>query len=111
MAKKTPKKKASAKIAKPNETSKAQKQVSNTDLPRKTLEECLEVVRPIHETYADKNVSRDEIATALGRSSQTPAFKYLIWGAQAYGLILRDGENYQLTETSRKIFAPESEGE
>ncbi|SDC42570.1 hypothetical protein [Niabella drilacis] len=114
MAKRTKsavKKAASKTATKAIESAKVKKQISNTDLPRKTLEECLDVARPIHETYADSNVSWDEIAAALSRGSQTAAFKYLVWGAQAYGLILRDGEAYQLTETSRKIFAPESEAE
>lgn len=86
-----------------------QNYVSNSDLPRKTLEECLAVARPINDTYADQSVSWDEIAAALNRGPQATATKYLIWGAQAYGLILKDGDNYKLTENSRKIFTPESE--
>lgn len=83
--------------------------VSNTDLPRKTIEECLSVARPIYENYADTTVSWDEIATAIGKSPSYVATKYLIWGAQAYGLIIKDGDSYRITETSRKIFTPESD--
>jgi hypothetical protein len=110
MAKAT-KKAATAKIDKKSEAKTTRNHVSNTDLPRKTIEECLDVARPIHETYADKTVSWDEIAAAIGKSPTYVATKYLIWGAQAYGLIIKDGESYKLTETSRKIFTPESDAE
>lgn len=109
-----------AKGAKKTVTEKADKKsdskaprnhVSNTDLPRRTIEECLNIARPIHETYADTTVSWDEIAAAIGKSPVTPATKYLIWGAQAYGLIIKDGESYKLTETARRIFTPESDAE
>src|SRR5438876_3328407 len=85
--------------------------ISNSDLPRKTLEDCIGVARPINDTYADTSVSWDEIAAALGRGPQAPTTKYLIWGAQAYGLIIKDGEKFKLTENARKIFMHESETE
>ncbi len=105
-----------AKAAKKNSASKfdkkaTRKNVSNTDLPRKTVEECLSVARPIYETYADTAVSWDEIAGAMGKAPGSNGTKYLIWGAQAYGLIIKDGESYKLTETSRKIFTPETVAE
>jgi len=110
MAKAT--KKAAPKKAEKNTESKVSRNhVSNTDLPRKTIEECLNVARPIQETYADTAVSWDEIAAAIGKSPTYHATKYLIWGAQAYGLILKEGESYKLSETSRKIFTPESNTE
>jgi hypothetical protein len=62
-------------------------------------------------TYADTTVSWDEIAAAIGKSPTYNETKYLIWGAQAYGLIIKDGETYKLTETSRKIFTPQSDTE
>lgn len=105
------KKTASKKLGKKDEEKQARTHVSNTDLPRKTVEECLNVARPIHETYADKMVSWDEIAAAIGKSSTNTTVKYLIWGAQAYGLILKEEERYKLTETSKKIFTPESNDE
>lgn len=110
MAKAT-KKAAASKADKKGDTKTTRNHVSNTDLPRKTLEECLDVARPIHETYADTTVSWDEIAAAIGKSPTYVATKYLIWGAQAYGLVIRDSESYKLTETSRKIFTPESDSE
>jgi len=89
----------------------AKTQVAASDLPRKTIQECLAVARPIHETYAAKSVSWDEIAAGMNRGALTPVMKYLIWGTQAYGLIIKDGDNYKLTETAKKIFTPESEVE
>jgi len=86
-----------------------QKQLANTDLPRKTVEECLKIANAIYSNYGDSDASIDELATALNSSPKTVAFKYLLWGAQAYGLIIKNGDRYTLTETSRKIFQPESE--
>jgi len=82
------------------------KPIQTAELPRKTLEECLKIARPIHETYAGKNASIDEIASAIGSSPKTSATKYLLWGALAYDLIIKDGESFSLTETGRKILAP-----
>ncbi|MBS1687827.1 MAG: hypothetical protein JSS96_03820 [Bacteroidetes bacterium] len=104
--------KIAKKVSKKKEVAKkTRSSIPNTDLPRKTIEECLNVARPIHETYADTTVSWDEIAAAIGKSPQYSETKYLIWGAQAYGLILKEGETYKLTETSRKIFTPGSDAE
>jgi hypothetical protein len=82
--------------------------VSKTDLPRRSLEECLKVAKPIHETYADSEASLDELAVAVNSSPNTVGFKYTVWGAQAYGLIIRNEEKYKLSETAKKIFSPES---
>ncbi|WOD29605.1 hypothetical protein RYH70_05945 [Alloalcanivorax xenomutans] len=82
------------------------KQVSAGELPRKTLEECLEVIRPIHEIYAGATASWDEIASAMGVGAKSNNTKYLIWSAQAYELITKDGEKFSLSETGRKLLAP-----
>ncbi|WP_235041635.1 hypothetical protein [Vreelandella profundi] len=82
------------------------KQISTNDLPKKTLEECLVVIKPIHEIYAGGSATWDEIAGAMNVGAKSPNTKYLIWGAQAYELILKDGEKFQLTETGRKLLAP-----
>lgn len=82
------------------------KQISTTDLPKKTLEECLVVIKPIHEIYAGRSATWDEIAGAMNAGSKSPNTKYLIWGAQAYELILKDGEKFHLSETGRKLLAP-----
>jgi len=83
-----------------------QRQIGASELPRKTLEECLMVAKPIHEVYAGKSASWDEIATTAGMGTKTTNTKYLIWGAQAYDLLVKEGENFALSETGRKIFAP-----
>lgn len=87
-------------------TRTGQPQISSAELPRKTLEECLEVARPVHEIYAGASATWDEIASTSGRASQSNPTKYLIWSAQAYDLLVRDGDKYALSETARKIFAP-----
>lgn len=87
------------------------RQISNSDLPRRNLEDCIKVAKPIHETYADSEASLDELAVAVNSSPNTVAFKYTVWGAQAYGLIIRNGEKYKLSETAKKIFSPESPDE
>lgn len=87
-------------------TKPGQRQIGATELPRRTLEECLEVARPVHEVYAGKSASWDEIAATAGMGAKSPATKYLIWGAQAYDLLVKDGEKLALSETGRKIFAP-----
>lgn len=83
-----------------------QRQIAATELPRRTLEECLVVVKPVHEVYAGKSASWDEIAATAGLGAKTAGTKYLIWGAQAYDLLVKEGENLSLSETGRKILAP-----
>lgn len=82
------------------------KQLSTGELPRKTLEECLAVARPIHEIYAGRAASWDELAMSMGVGPKSAGTKYLIWGAQAYELIRKEGEKFHLTETGRKLLAP-----
>lgn len=80
--------------------------ITMAELPRKTLEECLAIARPIHEVYAGRSASWDELATAAGVGARSTVTKYLVWSAQAYDLLIRNGENYELSETARKIIAP-----
>ncbi len=82
------------------------KQISTNDLPKKTLEECLAVIKPIHEVYAGGSASWDEIASAMNVGPKSPNTKYLIWSAQAYELIIKDGDKFHLSETGRKLLAP-----
>lgn len=83
-----------------------QRQIAATELPRRTLEECLVVAKPVHEVYAGKSASWDEIAATAGLGAKSASTKYLIWGAQAYDLLVKDGEKLALSETGRKILAP-----
>ncbi|WP_419686809.1 hypothetical protein ACN2W4_03790 [Serratia marcescens] len=82
------------------------KKISGSDLPRKSLEESISVIRPIHEIYAGSAASIDEIASAIGLGGKSNKTKYLIWSAQAYEIIIKDGEKFRLTETGRKIISP-----
>lgn len=95
------------KVAPSKANEEKQTKISTTDLPRKTIEDCLRVANAIFENYGD-SASFDELAVAVKLSPKTVVFKYLVWGAQAYGLILKNGESYNLTETSKKIFQPEN---
>ena len=83
-----------------------QRQIAATELPRRTLEDCLVVVKPVHEVYAGKSASWDEITATAGIGAKTSSTKYLMWGAQAYDLLVKDGEKLALSETGRKILAP-----
>ncbi len=83
-----------------------QRQIATTELPRRTLEECLVVTKPVHEVYAGKSASWDEIAATAGLGAKSASTKYLIWGAQAYDLLVKEGEKLSLSETGRKILAP-----
>ena len=80
--------------------------IATAELPRKTLEESIAVARPIHDVYAGKSASNEEIATVMGVSPKSPNTRYLIWAAQAYNLIVKEGGNFSLSETGRKILAP-----
>ncbi|CAM7643884.1 MAG: hypothetical protein E6265_10950 [Enterobacteriaceae bacterium] len=85
--------------AKPRGPKTGKKQVSTNELPKKTLEECLAVIKPIYEIYAGGSATWDEIAGAMNVGSKSPNTKYLIWGAQAYELIVKENDKFHLSET------------
>ncbi|MFJ5508039.1 hypothetical protein [Pectobacterium jejuense] len=82
------------------------KKVATNELPKKSLEESLAVIKPIHETYAGGLVSWDELASSMGVGAKSNNTKYLIWSAQAYDLIIKEGDKFKLSETGRKIISP-----
>ncbi|WP_148252867.1 hypothetical protein [Aidingimonas lacisalsi] len=90
---------------------KGAQRIPTSKLPRRTLEECVSVPKAIHEVYAGGPASWDELAGGMGAGAKSDNTKYLIWGALAYELILQDGEKYNLSETGRKILAPNYAGE
>jgi hypothetical protein len=110
MAKQPAAKKKSSKTAGADPRA-ARAKFTSAELPRKTLEDCLIVAKPIHEVYAGKSASWDELATAAGIGAATNNTKYLIWSAQAYDLLIKSGDSYALAETARKILAPTHPGE
>ena len=85
--------------------------VYSEDLPRRTLEAALPVAKVLRETYAGKEATWEEIASALKVNPKYPANKYPLWSAVAYALIKRDEKDYSLAEVGRKILAPNYNGE
>jgi hypothetical protein len=85
--------------------------VSADALPRRPLEESLEVAKIIRDTYAGKAATWEEIAKAKGVSATSPVNRYPLWSAVAYGIVLKNEDNtYSLSETGRKSLAPTYEG-
>lgn len=54
------------------------KKILTNDLPKKTLEECIAVIKPIHEIYASGSATWDEIAGAMNVGAKSANTKYLI---------------------------------
>lgn len=92
-------------------TVQGQKQVSAEVLPRRTLQDSESVISALYNEYAGKEATWEELAKILDLSPKSNSMKYLMWAAQAYGLIGKDGSRYSLSETGRKIVAPTFEGE
>jgi hypothetical protein len=81
-------------------------------LPRKTLETVLPIAKVIYENFRGGSSPWDSIASMLKTSSKTNSFKYMIWSAEVYGIILKEGKDmYKITEIARKIFTPTYPGE
>ncbi len=81
-------------------------------MPRKTLDEVVVVAEKLHQIYAGKSASRNELASALGSAPNSPKTHYLLRSAVAYGIVNDEGKNkYSLAEPGRKIIAPTYEGE
>lgn len=88
-------------------TSATQVKVSADTLPRRTLEKAAALADALHTTYAGKSASVGELAGVLGLSKDAATFKYLLWSALAYGILLKEGkQKVTLTEVGRKIVAP-----
>src|SRR5205823_2537891 len=49
--------------------------------------------------------------TAMHISPNNVDAKYALWSAVAYGVIAKEGINYRVTETGRKILSPTYDGE
>jgi hypothetical protein len=86
--------------------------VSGDVLPRRSLEQVIRVAEILHTTYAGKSASWTEVSQALGIGASSGNTKYLIWGAQSYGIVNKEENNsISLAETGRKIVAPNYDGE
>ena len=83
------------------------RRVSQRDLPRISLEEAVPVASVMYDNIASGTTTFDNIAKLLGSSPTTTKTRYMIWGAEAYGIIIKHENNeYSLSETGRKIVAP-----
>ncbi len=104
---------ATKKSAQPNtREKKAQTQIPADVLPRRTLEQVIRVAEILHNTYAGKSASWDDIAQALEIGAKSANTRYIMWAAQAYGIINREeGNMISLSETGRKIVAPTYDSE
>lgn len=85
---------------------------SQKDFPRVPISETVPVLKLIYDNVAAGTVSFEDIAKLMGSSPNTTKTKYIIWGAEAYGLIIKEeNSEYKLSETGRKIIAPTYQGE
>lgn len=80
--------------------------ISPEQLPRKSLEQTLRVARALRDVYAGGPADWPQVASAMKISSGSHVNKHLLWSAQAYGLIEKEGEAWLLSEIGRKILAP-----
>ena len=81
--------------------------IAQKDLPRISLEDAVPVANVMYDNIANGTTTFDNIAKLLGSSPSTTKTKYMIWGAEAYGIIIKHENNeYSLSETGRKIVAP-----
>jgi hypothetical protein len=89
--------------------------VSAEALPRRSLEQAVEVAKTMRAVYAAKSVSIDELAKAMKTTRNVADFKYCLWAAVAYGIVNAEGpkmhRTYSLAETGRKIVAENIPGE
>jgi len=94
------------------ETPDRRVQVSAEALPRRSLEQVVVIADTLYKTYAGKSATWDDLAAALEMSPTNPDFKYLVWSAQAYGIVNKEEDkSVSLSETGRKIIAPTYENE
>ncbi|HEX3694295.1 MAG TPA: hypothetical protein VH374_02805 [Polyangia bacterium] len=95
------------KATEPDKTEPEMVKLTGDALPRRTLEDAILIAKTLHDTYAGKSATTEELSqTAV--LPKTNATKYLFWAAQAYRIISKeDGkQTYSLAETGRKIVSP-----
>ena len=115
MAKKAVKNAVVKKAEKSAEAETEHQRVSADALPRRALEQAVEVAKTLRANYAAKSVSIDELAKAMNTTRNTANFKYLVWSSVSYGIVNAEGASqkrtYSLAETGRKIVAENIPGE
>lgn len=86
--------------------------LSSDALPRRTLEQAIGVAEALHKTHAGIATAWGEVIKTLGIAPKSNQTKYLLWSARAYGLVsVESGQIISLSETGRKIVAPNEENE
>lgn len=89
------------------------KYVSQTDVPRHSLDEAIRIPQTIADSYGKKPTTPLDVATALQIQPTTGLFRSLAGAAVAYGLT-DGGPNAQevgLTDLGLRIVAPTEEGD
>jgi hypothetical protein len=107
-----PRKKPEEAPLQPTKTAK-RKYVSQTDVPRHSLDEALRIPQTIADNYGKKPTTPLDVATALQIQPTTGQFRSLAGAAVAYGLT-DGGPNAQeigLTDLGLRIVAPTEEGD
>jgi hypothetical protein len=103
---------APKKSTQPITEKKVQTQIPSEVMPRRTLEQVIRVAQLLHNTFAGKPTSLEDVAKALGIGARSAHTKYMIYAAQSYGIIHKEeGNIISLSETGRKIVAPNYDNE
>lgn len=91
---------------------KGQAQIPSEVMPRRALEQVIHVAQLLHNTFAGKSASWEDVTKALGIGAVSANTRYIIWAAQGYGIVHKEENNMiSLSETGRKIVAPTYENE
>lgn len=85
--------------------------ITATILPRRSLQQVIPILKFLHENYAGKAASVEQIAQGLGIKAGSANTNYLFSAAQAYNLLNRESGQYSISEVGRKIIAPTFDGE
>ena len=81
--------------------------IPQKDFPKVSISEIVPIIKLVYENVASGTISFNDLAKLMGSSPSTTKTKYLIWGADAYGLLYKEeNSEYKLSETGRKVIAP-----
>lgn len=87
--------------------------VSQTDVPRHTIDEALRVVKAIADNYGKQPTKPIDVAAAMGMAPTTGNFITLTGAAVAYGFTEggSKADAISLTDLGRRVVAPTEEGD
>lgn len=99
--------------SRPGSPGKQRTRLAADVLPRRRLEQALPLAQALHDTHAGKATAWADLCSTLRIGSKTNNTKYMFWSAEAYGIIIKQEGRavFTLSETGRKIVAPEYDGE